>query len=307
MPLSVPNLDDRTYDDLLDEAMRYVPSFAPEWTDHNASDPGVTAIELLAWLAELLIYRTNRVGDRHKAAFVSLVTGKPPRTDMSVDEQMRRAALSLRDTRRAVSPQDFERLAREVAPGAIARTHCVPRRDLSARGPDVERLGHVSVIVVPVPKEDENAPRPAAELLHRVHESLESARLVTTWLHVSPPRYLGIGLSAEVVLKPNARETSVREDIARELTRFLDPIGRPPAYEGWPFGRMVYVSELYRIIEGRDGVDYVASLTLSPEDPHRLERNPANEALGVRLKADELPVVRLERLTTRFPSGMWGE
>ena len=47
MPLNVPNLDNRTYDDLVEEALGMLPRYAPGWTNHNASDPGITIIELL--------------------------------------------------------------------------------------------------------------------------------------------------------------------------------------------------------------------------------------------------------------------
>ena len=64
MPLTVPNLDDRRYDDLVREALAIIPAIAPQWTNHNAADPGITLLELLAYIAELLIYRVNQVGDR---------------------------------------------------------------------------------------------------------------------------------------------------------------------------------------------------------------------------------------------------
>src|SRR5204863_530627 len=42
MALPVPNLDDRRFQDLVDDAKRLVQQRCPEWTDHNVSDPGVT-------------------------------------------------------------------------------------------------------------------------------------------------------------------------------------------------------------------------------------------------------------------------
>jgi len=48
MPLPTPNLDDRRFQDILDEARRLIPRYCPEWTDHNLSDPGITFLELFA-------------------------------------------------------------------------------------------------------------------------------------------------------------------------------------------------------------------------------------------------------------------
>lgn len=88
MALPVPNLDDRRFQDLVDEAKRLVQQRCPEWTDHNVSDPGVTLIETFAWMTDQLIYRLNRVPDRNYIKFLELigVTLFPPtaaRTDVT--------------------------------------------------------------------------------------------------------------------------------------------------------------------------------------------------------------------------------
>ena len=71
--LPLPNLDDRRWSDLVQEGRGLIPVYAPEWTDHNAHDPGITLIELLAWVAEMDVYRLNRIPDRHKLKFLALV------------------------------------------------------------------------------------------------------------------------------------------------------------------------------------------------------------------------------------------
>jgi predicted phage baseplate assembly protein len=73
MALPVPNLDDRRFQDLVDDAKRLVQQRCPEWTDHNVSDPGVTLIELFAWMTDQLLYRVNRVPDRHYVKFLELI------------------------------------------------------------------------------------------------------------------------------------------------------------------------------------------------------------------------------------------
>ncbi|WP_327695920.1 putative baseplate assembly protein [Streptomyces sp. NBC_00459] len=73
MALPSPNLDDRRFQQLVDEAKRYVQQRAPEWTDHNVSDPGVTLIETFAYLVDQLLYRLNRVPDKNYTAFLDLL------------------------------------------------------------------------------------------------------------------------------------------------------------------------------------------------------------------------------------------
>jgi predicted phage baseplate assembly protein len=71
--ISAPNLDDRTFQDLVDDAKRYVQARCPRWSDHNVSDPGVTLIETFAMITDQMIYRLNRVPDRLYVQFLNLL------------------------------------------------------------------------------------------------------------------------------------------------------------------------------------------------------------------------------------------
>jgi predicted phage baseplate assembly protein len=68
-----PKLDDRTFHDIVEEAISMIPRYAPEWTNHNPADPGITLIELAAWMTDLLIYRLNQVPDKNYIAFLNLL------------------------------------------------------------------------------------------------------------------------------------------------------------------------------------------------------------------------------------------
>jgi hypothetical protein len=61
MPIPLPKLDTRNWDELMAEARVLMPRYSPSWTDHNAHDPGVTLAELYAWLAETLLFRLDRI------------------------------------------------------------------------------------------------------------------------------------------------------------------------------------------------------------------------------------------------------
>jgi len=73
MVLPAPNLDDRHFQDLVDDAKRLVQQRCPQWSDHNVSDPGVTLIEAFAQMVDQLIYRLNRVPDRNYVKFLELI------------------------------------------------------------------------------------------------------------------------------------------------------------------------------------------------------------------------------------------
>ena len=70
---TAPVLDDRSYQDLVDEALARIPIHNPEWTNFNRSDPGVTLIELFAFLGENLLYRFNQVPEATRLAFLHLL------------------------------------------------------------------------------------------------------------------------------------------------------------------------------------------------------------------------------------------
>jgi predicted phage baseplate assembly protein len=73
MTLPVPNLDDRRFQDLVDDAKRLIALRCPEWSDHNVSDPGVTLIEAFAFMTDELLYRLNRVPDKLHLGFLELI------------------------------------------------------------------------------------------------------------------------------------------------------------------------------------------------------------------------------------------
>lgn len=83
MPLTPPKLDDRAFETLFEEARSRIPRFLPEWTDWNESDPGITLLQLHAWLTETVLYRLNQVPELHFIKFLQL---------LGVDQRPARAA-----------------------------------------------------------------------------------------------------------------------------------------------------------------------------------------------------------------------
>ena len=77
MALILPNLDDKSFERIVEEARLLIPSTSPEWTDHNVHDPGITFTELFAWLAEIAHYRLNRTSAASYERFFSLMGVTP--------------------------------------------------------------------------------------------------------------------------------------------------------------------------------------------------------------------------------------
>jgi hypothetical protein len=304
MPIELPNLDDRTYEDLVQEALSLIPSYAPDWTNYNPSDPGITLIELFAYLSEMLIYRLNRVTDANQYTFLKLLNGEKwqPSPQKTLNEEIQETVLKLRKSERAVTCEDFENLALAAEPQKIARVRCVPRRNLVSENPlkPEERPGHVSVVIVPnVPAETPNAsanplkPQPTAELIQTVIDYLELRRLLTTRVHVVPPRYVEVGVQMTLHLNRDVREVDIRDKVIATLRKFLHPLTGGTDGKGWPFGRNVYVSEIYELLDKFEGIDFVTPTNeqeeLTVSEPERLLRDKG-KLIAIKIQPEELVV-----------------
>ncbi|NEO44127.1 MAG: hypothetical protein F6K55_08310 [Moorea sp. SIO4A3] len=163
MPLPLPNLDDRTYADLLEEARSLIPKEYPNWTDHNPTDPGIILIEMLAWLTEMVIYRTNQIPDENQKMFLKLLNGSEWQLEGDLETAVQQTIVDLRQRYRAVSSEDFEQLvlqdwqdtptAKALGPfGVVARAKCISQQNLALSEPTAREEpapGNISLLVVP--------------------------------------------------------------------------------------------------------------------------------------------------------------
>jgi hypothetical protein len=266
MAIAVFSLDDRVYADLVDEARSLIPVYDPSWTNHNESDPGITLMEMFAWLAEMQIYALDQITDEHRLTFLRLLNGPDLEAKRNADWTIDKAWLDqktaetlqlMRQTTRAVSAADYELLAGRVT--GVTRAQCVPRRNLDA-GNEALRLdpapGHVSIVILP---SDPTAD--AAALCSVVSSALEPARMLTTRLHVVPPTWVPIATRITVARRPDSPPDLLQGRITKRLADWLSAWTGGTG-NGWPFGRNVYVSELNAVLEAIDGVDYVGDAML---------------------------------------------
>lgn len=99
MPIEPPQLDDLRYDGVVEDLVRRIPVYAPSWTDHNESDPGITLIQLFAQLAEQIGYRLNRVPELAHIELLKLLGIRLRPAEAATT----RLALLLQDPSRATS------------------------------------------------------------------------------------------------------------------------------------------------------------------------------------------------------------
>jgi len=118
MSLRPPRLDDRRYEDLRDELIRRIPVHAPEWTDHNAADPGIALLELFADMGETLLERFNRVPEAARLAFLELL-GIAPRPAKAAGAMVR-LTLARGETKAITVPWSLFEPRLRVAAGPVA-------------------------------------------------------------------------------------------------------------------------------------------------------------------------------------------
>lgn len=71
--LQSKNLDDQTFDEIMEFVMGRLPWLCPAWTDYNEHDPGITILELMAWYKEMQQYHMNTMTDALRRKLLKLL------------------------------------------------------------------------------------------------------------------------------------------------------------------------------------------------------------------------------------------
>jgi len=189
----------------------------------------------------------------------SAIGGKASET---IDDGQVRTREDLRTQYQAVTSADFEFLATSTPGLRVARAKAIP---LFSAGNKSDQRASVTVVVLPFglsPK-----PVPSENFLRTVCRHLDRHRLITTQVEVVAPNYVRVTVQATVKLQSGFDSTVARGKVVDELNKFLRPI--PEAGDtvnlGWPFGRTVYKSEIYQLIENVESVDCVEDVFLTAE------------------------------------------
>jgi len=184
----------------------------------------------------------------------------------TVEEAKVRAPISLRAQERAITPRDYEELARRAAPGT-ARIKCLSVDDASAG------TGAVRVLVVPQAVKDRGGVLrfeqlvPGDEQLAQITEYLDERRPIGVRLAVGPPYYQGVTAVVTLHAFRNVDPDRVNAAALDALYTYVDPIVGGPLGTGWPFGRSIHSGELFAVLQRVPGVAMVDEVRLHPADP----------------------------------------
>jgi predicted phage baseplate assembly protein len=196
----------------------------------------------------------------------------------SLDEAKLRARREVRAQERAVTVQDFENLAR-AATRTVARAVCnTPGKTNGSLPP-----GTIELLVVPAAHDSLRAGDLTklaidSALVVKVQDHLDQYRLLTTNLRIREPQYVGVKVTAEVVAGEYSQPDVVRARALEALRNFLSPLPLDDSlgadWEGWPFGKDLYVAEVYSLLEKVPGVRYVMSVSLSHRPVAPIKETP---------------------------------
>jgi hypothetical protein len=143
--------------------------------------------------------------------------------------------------------------------------------------------GQIYVLVVPRVRQPEGylAPdelRLSDEQQERLRAFLDERRLLTTRLLINAPVYRWVTARVQLRANPDVEQTAVEAEILTRLNRFINPLTGGERGQGWPFGRDLFVSDVYQSLQGLAGVQFVRSVELFIAEPGG---GPQGEAVEV--------------------------
>ncbi len=204
----------------------------------------------------------------------NLIPARGGRDQESLSEAKMRVPQELRAQQRAVTADDYENLSRGAS-RSIARVKCVaPGHGVKTPAPGTVELLVVPAVTASVQSGDLARLTLDEPLKDRLMVYLDQYRLLTTKVVVREPDYIGVKVRAEIVVSEYSQPDQVRLRVLDYLRHFITPLAPGRAepelaqflgenWEGWPFGRDLYVAELYTLIQLAPGVKHVLDVQLS--------------------------------------------
>ncbi|WMW25082.1 hypothetical protein RE474_13520 [Methanolobus sediminis] len=307
MVIQLPNLDTKTYEEISEEMVASIPKYTDRWTNHNPSDPGITILEMLSWIAEATLYRMNRVPNESYVNFLRLVAGasgideiekllKDPHSDKChrnvleflkeieegnekpIPDIKREALLFLNSRYRAITEDDFCQLAAE----ATDMFGVEVRRVIVEKALDESK---VEIILIPGEwkqyeelAESEKQSR-YKELTGYVMDYLNPRTLIGTKIKVKQPVYSDVSIDLEIVCHQYAIAEKIEADTKNRILQHLDPFVGGDERTGWPYRRSLSIYEIAQVVEETEGVKQVESIVF--DGNKKLKIKPINGLIKV--------------------------
>ncbi len=273
---------------------------------HGGGVQGNVPAESLQILTTSLAY-VSRVTNLRRAA-----GGRDPE---SMDEVKARARRELRAQLRAVTAEDYEVLARG-ATRSIARVKCnTPRASDHHLPPGAVEILLVPAVADSLRADDLSKLHADDTLTQTVAAHLDDYRLLTTTLHIREPHYIGIQVQADIIPAEFSQPEVVKMRVLESLRNLISPLplATDPAqqdemigegWQGWPFGRNLYVAEVFSLLQRVPGVKHVLDVQISTRPVVPADEAPPDQEMGISQRAQELAAALqpLEHKVIRVPA-----
>lgn len=182
----------------------------------------------------------------------------------AIEHAKARAKKDFRTPYRAITSEDYEYLALSTPGLRVARAKAIPNYN-----PDFPCIlnfpGSVTVVIVPCVREGTVTSVPGEGFLQSIKDHLEMHRLVATDIYAIGPEYVKVSVMCQIHIKEKSSPSEVKKRIENAIESFLDPLRGGVDKKGWPFGRPVYLSEIYQVIDKAEGVDYATGVRIEAE------------------------------------------
>lgn len=208
-----------------------------------------------------------------------------------------RGPLTLRIGDRAVTPEDYEQLARAAAP-ELARVECIPATDEA-------HAGEARVLVIPNVESDDGELQfeqlvPSVDVVNRIKDYLNRRRVIGVRILVTPPHYRGLTIVAKLVALREFDPRDVEERALKDLYTSFSPISGGRDGKGWEFGRSVLQGDVYAVLQAVRGVKRVDDCRLFEANPITGQRTPVATAIGAPGEEPRRIEVPVSRYATVF-------
>ncbi len=244
---------------------------------------------------------------------VNFIPATGGRDQESLAEAKLRLPQELRAQERAVTAEDFRNLGK-AASRAVARIECVaPSNGAKALNPGTIELLVVPAVMDRLRNGDLSALELEPALREQVIKHLDRYRLLTTNLIVREPYYRGVKVSAQIVVSGYSSPETVKARVLERLRCFICPLALgvmdeelaqfiESSWEGWPFGRNLYLAEIYSLIQQVPGVKHVLEVHLSqrPVSPSQEVKSSALPQ-DLEIRAEEQPLTPVEGKLIQVP------
>jgi predicted phage baseplate assembly protein len=202
-------------------------------------------------------------------SITNLKNAEGGQNEESMESAQARARRDLATQYRAITASDFEAVALSTPGLRVARAKAIT--NYHPLYPCVVNFPNwVTVVIVPVTRVLPT-PQPGPGFIETVARYLDRNRLVTTGVSVVAPKYVKISVSCTVKIRKRSSQSAVTALVMEALNKFLDPLDGGPDGKGWPFGRPVYPSEIYQVVDAVEGVDYATGVSISAEGEYQAD------------------------------------